>query len=143
MITPRQQMLIRESFAGARELAEPLSQLFYGRLFQLSPEVRQMFRGDIKAQGKKLMDTLGVVVDAVEDLEPLRPKLRELGAQHTGYGVEPHQYETVTASLIWAIGQATGLTVEARDAWRNLLNEVSAEMLAGSKLNDTAREPSR
>jgi nitric oxide dioxygenase len=143
MMTSRQQMLIRESFAAARELADPLAQLFYGRLFQISPEVRPLFRSDMKAQGKKLMDTLELVVTSVDNLDPLRPQLRELGARHVGYGVEPHQYETVSAALIWAIGQASGLTAEARDAWRVLLDEISAEMLSGSPANDTAHGRSR
>lgn len=138
MITSRQQMLIRESFMAAKELADPLAQLFYGRLFQISPEVRPMFKGDMKVQGKKLMDTLDVVVSAIDNLDSLRPKLRELGAMHVGYGVEPHQYETVSAALIWAIGQASGLTAEARDAWRALLNAISAEMLASAGTNDKA-----
>jgi nitric oxide dioxygenase len=139
MTTSRQQMLIRESFAAAKELADPLARLFFGRLFQISPEVRPLFRSDMNAQGKKLMDLLELVVGSVGHLDPLRPRLRELGARHVGYGVEPHQYEAVSAALIWAIGQASVLTMESREAWRVLLNEISAEMLSSSPAHDTTR----
>ena len=54
-MTPRQVQLVRESFDDVRDVAGPLSQLFYGRLFSLEPSTRALFRTDIRLQGEKLM----------------------------------------------------------------------------------------
>ena len=35
--------------------------MFYGRLFEIAPEVRPLFKGDMAEQGRKLMATLAVV----------------------------------------------------------------------------------
>ena len=43
-MTLREKQLVRESFQGIGEVAGPLSLLFYGRLFELDPALRPMFR---------------------------------------------------------------------------------------------------
>src|SRR2546421_2148695 len=108
-MTARQQQLIRETFPMLLEMAGPLSQLFYGRLFQLDPSVRPMFRGDIRAQGRKLIDMLAVLVEGLGHPEQHLPPLHALGQRHAGYGVRPEHYETVRAAFGWALAQALQL----------------------------------
>jgi hypothetical protein len=50
-MTAREKQLVRESFQAIREEAGPLSLLFYGRLFELDPQLRRMFHGDISGRG--------------------------------------------------------------------------------------------
>ena len=45
--------------------------LFYGRHFEIAPEVRPLFRGDLKEQGRKLMLMLKVVVGGLSRLDTL------------------------------------------------------------------------
>ena len=87
-MTAEQKQLVRESFPAVREVAGPVSKLFYGRLFALDPSLRPMFRQDIELQGRKLMDMLTAVVDSLDHFEGLAPVLRALGQKHVGYGVE-------------------------------------------------------
>src|SRR5580693_4260059 len=50
------------------KLVAPTSQaaaLFYGRLFEITPVVKPLLRGDMTEQGCKLMATLGVVVNSL------------------------------------------------------------------------------
>ena len=42
--------------------------MFYERLFTIAPEVRAVFKGDIGAQGRKLMETLGARRQRAEDM---------------------------------------------------------------------------
>ena len=116
------------------EMAGPLSQLFYGRLFQLDPSVRPMFRGDMRAQGRKLMDMLAVLVEGLDHPEQHLPLLRALGQRHAGYGVKPEHYEMVRAALGWAFAQALQLefTGDVKDAWLALIEEVNTAMKAGA-----------
>src|SRR6266699_5146129 len=118
-MTAEQKQLIRESFPAIREMAGPVSLLFYGRLFALEPALRPMFRQDIELQGRKLMDMLTAVVDNLDRFEGMAPALQALGQKHVGYGVRPEHYQTLTLAVIWALGQAldTQFYPELRSAW--------------------------
>jgi hemoglobin-like flavoprotein len=131
-LTPLQQRLVRESFASAGEYSDAVVQLFYGRLFELDPAVRGMFKIDIKEQSRKLLDMLSTIVGALDNFEELRPKLGELGRRHVTYGVKPEHYETLKRALLWALGRAldSEFDAETRAAWAQLLDAVAAAMLA-------------
>jgi len=134
-MTARQKQKVRESFPVIREVAGPLSQLFYGRLFELQPGLRPMFRHDLASQGRKLMEMLSVIVDHLDRLESLDPVLRELGRRHAGYGVLPQHYATVEQALLWSFGHAMEYEFddELEGAWRAIITEVSNAMLAGAQ----------
>jgi len=134
MVTPEQRRLIRDSFPDISQLSGPIAMLFYGRLFELAPEVRVMFRQDISVQGRKLMDMLTVFVDHLDRMEELEPMLRALGQRHTAYGVTAEQYATVATALIWAFGVALEeeFPAELKAAWRTLIEAVSAVMIDGA-----------
>lgn len=133
-MTFQQKTLIRESFALLKPMAVPVAMLFYGRLFELEPSLRRLFKNDMRLQSRKLMDTLDVVVESLDDFESLRPRLRKLGAEHEHYGAVPQHYNILVTALLWAFGQALqqDLPQDARAAWRIALDLVSAEMIAGA-----------
>jgi hemoglobin-like flavoprotein len=132
-MTPDQRRLIRDSFESLREYAEPLSLLFYGKLFELDPSARRLFHNDLALQGRKLMDMLTSVVESLDDFHLMRTRLAKLGHQHAEYGVRPVQYDTVTQALLWSIGQALGPSFDAptREAWRLAINAICGAMKAG------------
>lgn len=132
----REKQLVRESFLCVREVAGPMSLLFYGRLFALDPALRPLFHGDIARQGMKLMEMVAAVVDNMDQLERLTPALHAMGQRHAAYGVEPRHYETVGEALLWAMGQALegDFDAEARAAWAGVLVQISATMKEGAAL---------
>ena len=64
---------IQESFAKVVPIFEQAATLFYGRLFETAPALKPLFQGDMAEQGRKLMVTLGVVVNGLADLESVLP----------------------------------------------------------------------
>ena len=54
-MTPDDIARVQSSFSKVVPIKEAAAELFYGRLFDIAPEVRPMFKGDIKEQGRKLM----------------------------------------------------------------------------------------
>jgi len=136
-MTPHQRQLVRHSFETVRELSDPVALLFYGKLFDLDPAAQRLFHIDLAVQARKIIDMLATVIDSLDRFDSIRPRLAELGHQHVGYGVRLEQYDTVSAALIWAIGQALGADFDSatRDAWRLALADVCAAMREG------AREP--
>jgi len=62
-LTSEQVKAIQDSFAKVVPISEQAAEIFYGRLFEIAPAVKPLFRGDMKQQGKKLMDTFTFVVN--------------------------------------------------------------------------------
>jgi hemoglobin-like flavoprotein len=111
--------LVQTSFARVVPIADTAAALFYGRLFELDPSLKPMFRGDMKEQGKKLMDMLRTVVGNLRTLDRILPGVRALGTRHVQYGVRDEHYDTVGAALLWTLEQGLGaaFTTDVRDAW--------------------------
>lgn len=135
-MTRREKQLVRESFRSVESVAGPLALLFYGRLFEREPGLRPMFRGDIAAQGKKLMEMLSAVVANLDRTESLAPVLQAMGQRHAGYGVTDRHYDLVEEALLWALGQAleADFDAEVRGAWRAVIGQVSTAMKEGAAL---------
>ena len=129
-MTPDQRRLVKQTYEPVREMAGPLALLFYGRLFELDPSARRLFHNDLALQGRKLMDTLDLLVASLDDFDALRERLFALGQRHRGYGVRPDQYTAVVSAFLWALGQALGPDFDAptREAWRAVLTAVSRTM---------------
>ena len=133
-LTPAQKRLVRESFESASYYSVALTKLFYGRLFELEPTVRPLFKSNLEEQSLKLLDMLRTVVDALDRFEEVRPLLVELGRKHVTYGTRPEHYEVVSKALLWALSQALELEYdgEAKKAWDQMLRAISAAMLEGA-----------
>lgn len=133
-MTPRQIALVRETFAAVRPIADTAAALFYDRLFALDPALRALFKSDMREQGSKLMQTIGVAVAALHAPESLAPALQALGRRHHGYGVEDRHYATVAEALLWTLGQGLGpaFTDESRDAWRDAYTLLAGVMQSGA-----------
>ncbi len=118
-MTPSQIDLVQTSFAKVAPIAETAASLFYGRLFEIAPEVKPLFKGDMKEQGRKLMTTLAVVVNGLKNLEAVVPAAKALAVKHVSYGVTADHYAPVGAALVWTLEQGLGddFTPETRDAW--------------------------
>jgi nitric oxide dioxygenase len=118
-MTPQQVLLVKQSFAKVAPIADQAAGLFYGRLFEIAPQVRPLFKGDIKAQGQKLMSTIALAVGSLDKLPELVPVVQDLGRRHAGYGVKDEHYDIVAQALLWTLGKGLGpdFTPEVKDAW--------------------------
>src|SRR5262249_30219766 len=106
--------------------------LFYGRLFEIAPEVKPLFRGDMTEQGRKLMATLAVVVQGLDNLESVLPAASALAKRHVGYGVKAADYAPVGAALLWTLEKGHGdqWTRELATAWGEAYKVLSEFMTA-------------
>ena len=131
-MTPDQISLVQKSFEIVP--AEIAADLFYARLFELDPSLRPLFKGDMKAQGAKLMDMIAVAVRGLSNLDRIVPAVQELGVRHSGYGVTPGHYDTVGSALLWTLekGLSEQFTDDVREAW------TAAYILLSSTMIDAA-----
>ncbi|MGE5157112.1 MAG: globin family protein [Gemmatimonas sp.] len=118
-MTPEQVSLVQQSFAQVAPIADQAAVLFYDRLFEVAPQVKAMFPGDMTEQRKKLMGTLAVVVNGLSDLESILPAASALAQRHVAYGAKPEHYPVVGSALLWTLEQGLGeaWTADVADAW--------------------------
>ena len=130
-----QKELVQTSFEQVRPIADAAAALFYNRLFELDPTLRPLFKGDMKEQGRKLMDMITLAVKGLDRPEALLPALAALGRRHAGYGVKEQDYETVGEALLWTLeqGLGQGFTPEIREAWATLYRLV-ADTMRGARV---------
>ena len=133
-MTPQQIELVKKTWVMVVPIADKAAELFYGRLFELEPSYRAMFKHDMTEQGKKLMKTISIAVEALDDVEPLVPTLKQMGADHAGYGVVDRDYNVVGAALLWTLEQGLGeaFTDEVKNAWAAVYEVLADTMKAGA-----------
>jgi hemoglobin-like flavoprotein len=130
-MTPNQVKAIQESFTKVVPISEQAATLFYGRLFEIAPAVKPLFRGDLKEQGRKLLATLAVVVNGLSHLETVLPAASALAKRHINYGVKAAHYAPVGAALLWTLERGLGdqWTPELAAAWNTAYTMLSDFMI--------------
>lgn len=133
-MTPKQIELVQGSWRKVAPISDTAAELFYGKLFSLDPGLRPLFKGDMKAQGRKLMGMIATAVNGLARLDAIVPAVQDLGRRHVRYGVRDKDYDTVASALVWTLAQGLGesFTPEVKDAW------VSAYGLLAKTMKDAA-----
>jgi hemoglobin-like flavoprotein len=129
-VTPEQKLLVQESFAQVVPIADIAAELFYARLFKLDPSLRGLFHGDMREQGRRLMQMMTVAVRGLDRLEAIVPAVQALGRRHATYGVTEAHFATVGAALLWTLEQGLGeaFTPEVADAWASVYAVLATTM---------------
>lgn len=118
-MTPHQISLIQSSWQQVTPIADKAAELFYGKLFELDPSLKYLFKNDMAEQGRKLMTMITTVVNKLDHLGDLLPAVQDLGRRHVAYGVEDSHYDVVGGALLWTLGAGLGaaFTAEVKEAW--------------------------
>ena len=129
-MTPRQVELVQTTWEKCVPIADQAAALFYGKLFELDPSLRPLFKTDIKEQGKKLMMMITMAVRGLNDLGKLVPAVEDLGRRHVGYGVKDEHYATVGTALIWTLEKGLGddFTPEVKESWVTVYGVLATTM---------------
>ena len=130
-MTPDQISLVRSSWPLLEANANSLSTTFYAYLFSIDDGAARLFAHvDMEGQRTKLVQSLAVVVHALDDTDRLLPPLAALAKRHTRYGVELHHFHSVGEALIHALGETLGsaFTPELLRAWTDAYALVTSVM---------------
>ncbi|MCK5478874.1 MAG: hypothetical protein KAI44_08160, partial [Methylococcales bacterium] len=131
LITEEQIDLVQSTWQKIVPVKDQTAELFYRKLFLTNPEVRPLFKGDIKAQGEKLVTSINLVVNSLNNLEHVVPALQEMGIRHIDYGVLPEHYDVVGSTLLWTLEQGLGadFTDEVKEAWTTAYGIIASTMI--------------
>lgn len=129
-MTPHTITLVQRSWSQVLPIAPQAAALFYGHLFRLDPSLQPLFKGDMAAQGQRLMQMIGAAVSMLGELGALLPVLQGLGRRHAGYGVQAAHYATVGAALLQTLAQGLDedFSAEVEAAWTEVYGVIASTM---------------
>src|SRR5208282_3590625 len=119
-MTPEQARLLAQSFAKLENRLYDLGSLLHLKLFEISPESRLLFKGDMEEQKLKLarifaefirLKTLSSHFLPVTGTggEAIIPGIGALGARHEiVYGVRPQHFGYMREALLYAVKTLLG-----------------------------------
>lgn len=134
-MTPEQKDIVRHTWSSVAPIADAAADLFYDRLFELDPQLKQLFEGtDLNAQKEKLVQALATTVANLDAIGELAAALADLGRRHATYGVVDAHYDTVGQALLWTLEKGLGDAWEpaAEQAWATAYRLVSETMKQGA-----------
>jgi hemoglobin-like flavoprotein len=134
--------LVQQSFGKVAPIADQAATLFYGRLFELAPQVKPLFPVDMTEQRKKLMMTLATVIGSLNDLPAVLPSASALAKRHVAYGVKPEHYAIVGGALLWTLERGLGAdwTKDLAAAWTATYAALADFMIGEAYGRSTAAE---
>lgn len=123
--------LLKASWKELVAAGDEFPLLFYAVLFDMAPEVADLFPVNMSEQRRKLLATLGRVVQSVatEDAERANEALRVLGRDHRRFGAEAEHYPVVGQALILTMAHLVpNWSPDHEAAWATAYGSVAATM---------------
>jgi len=112
-------MLVQSTYEMAIPRLNMVSDRFYSRLLQRYPQIKNLFKGDLKVQSLLFTKAISQVIQNLHDSTMVEEMLVDLGARHRQYGITRAHYELASKVLISSVRQATGIrfNYEIQKAW--------------------------
>jgi len=149
-MTPEQARLLAQSFSKLENRLYDLGSLVFQRLFELSPETRRLFKGDMEEQKLKMARVFAEFIRLKtrshhflpvtgKGGEVIIPGIGSLGARHEiVYGARPEHFGYMREALLYAIKTLLGKDYngEIGLAWSETF-----DMLAGAMHKHAGENP--
>jgi hemoglobin-like flavoprotein len=136
-MTTRQIEIVRATWQLAATNAETVGPLFYETLFEIAPDVKNMFtRTAMPEQSKKLVSMLWYIISNLNSRTDIVDEITKLAQRHVKYGVEEKHYSYVGAALVMTLEKAIGdfWNEEVKDAWVACYGMLSSAMMNATGL---------
>ena len=132
-MTPESIARVQTSFERLAGQAVALSARFYQELFAAAPALRPLFPADLTALQGHFDAALALVIRNLNDVEALQQPLRDLGAQHVGWGARPNDYRAAREALVAAVRSLSANWNDTLEGdWRAAITEIVVPMLQGA-----------
>ena len=131
---PDPSLVVQETLGSILDPEARFAEVFYRRLFELAPQVKSLFRGNMEKQGQMLGHMIEGVVYASSRPENLVLGLQSLGRQHAGYGVSREHYALVRRALLDTIQDVLGdkYAPDVARAWEVTIDSI-LHLMSGEK----------
>lgn len=135
MLTQKTKDIVKATAPVLAELGEPIIQRFYKRLFDVHPELKNVFNMAHQEQGQQqqaLARAVYAYAEHIEDPGSLEAVLKKIANKHVSLDVRPEHYPIVGEHLLAAIKEVLGdaATDEIISAWAQAYGNL-ADILMG------------
>ncbi|MEM1212166.1 MAG: globin family protein [Planctomycetota bacterium] len=134
-MTPEQVEMVQSSWEKVVPIKDVASDLFYGKLFELDPSLRELFPEEMSQQKQKLMTMITTAVRGLTKLDEIVPAVQALGRRHNNYRVTAPMYDTVGAALLDTLEKGLGdaWNDELKEAWTLVYTTLATVMIAAAE----------
>ena len=131
MLTSKQIELVGNSWDYVLRNSREAGTVFYKKLFEIDPGIRQLFKGEIHVQSQKLVAMITVAVHELNNLEEIIADVKTLGVRHQQNSVKPEHYASMAVALLWTIENALGKewNNEVKEAWMAVYTTLAKTMI--------------
>jgi hemoglobin-like flavoprotein len=142
-MTPQQTKLVADSFESIKPRLQEIGAMLYAKLFEIAPDARALFKGDMTAQEAKLMQLFAEFVRVRTRSQHFLPVTGDRGhavipgigalhKRHVGYGVRDEHYAQMREAMMWALTRALkdDFPPEVLEAWSAMF-DMMAKSLRG------------
>jgi hemoglobin-like flavoprotein len=129
-LSPQERELIRSSFRKVAPKADQLTEIFYGKLFELDGTLRPLFGADLTVQRGKLGRMFTTVIGLLDKPEVLLDAVAKLGERHVGYGIKAEDFDPVGQALVQTLATLldSDFNYDVEAAWLRLYTILSSTM---------------
>lgn len=107
-MTTHQIEMVQQSWEKIKPVMQVAGESFYHKLFERAPQIRHLFKEDIRGQAGKLAYMLTYVVSRLDKLDTIIEDVQKLGIRHNKYGTEPEHYAVVGECLLETLEDGLG-----------------------------------
>jgi len=132
-MTPKQKMLLQLSYTQISSATDEVAERFHRRLLRLDPALR---RADLKSEGRKLLQLIGLAVRKLDRPEEVTQAARDLGREYSDRGLTEEHFDTMGEALLWTLEQVLGedgLDRIERTAWIHVYRTLTGWMKEGAQ----------
>lgn len=132
--------LVQDSFRRVIPIADEVASLFFARIFELDPNLRNLFSGDMAEQGRKLVALIAVAVSHLDRPVAIVSAFHDLGLANLRNVAKANHCSKVETALLWTLGKRLGpeFTPKVRTAWNAAFTFVCHTVLASLRDADAA-----
>jgi hemoglobin-like flavoprotein len=131
-LTAEEQKMIRDTWGRVITHAEEAGGVFYQHLFSLHPEFKPLFPTDLKAQARKLLAAVTILVTKMDKADHIREEVHKLAQRHIQYGVKPVFFTAFGEAFLFTLAQilASVWNDPLKIAWQSAYTMISEAMIA-------------
>ncbi len=87
----------------------------------------------VKNHGEKVFNSIGTVIDSIDDLGKVAPELNKMGYDHYKYGTRPEHFQIIGEALFSTIGDALRekFKDDVKKSWAKVFSIIECQMRLG------------
>jgi len=128
---PKQRMQLQLSYTQLSSATDEVAERFHRRLLRLDPTLR---RADLKAQGRKLLQLIGLAVRSFDDPQRVTVAAKSLGREYAAEGLTREHFDLMGEALLWTLEESLAgeLGRDERKAWTRIYQDLTEWMKEGA-----------